>query len=164
MKPVLRALTSLRPNPFGVTKRYKQQVMEGQLNRMTWRGRRGFSVTIFLAALLAGCATASGSAVIIGSVRSALEDHRLVKVLNMMPADAEEIAILKASSGSGWTEQESADYAIEELKRQAARVGANAIVITGRDTSSQGFMSGDIYAEAQYEVVYATAIWIVSES
>lgn len=70
---------------------------------------------------------------------------------------------MKASSGSGWTEQESADYAIDELKRQAARVGANAIVITGRDTSSQGFMSGDIYAEAQYEV-YATAIWIVSES
>ena len=72
-----------------------------------------------------------------GQVRTAIEDHSTIQILNTMPAGAEEIAIVKASSDSGWTEQGSLDYAVEELKKQAAKLGANAAVITGRDTSSE---------------------------
>ena len=55
-----------------------------------------------------------------------------------MPAGAEEIAIVKASSDAGLTQHGSLDYAVEELKKQAARVGANGVVITGSDLLREG--------------------------
>lgn len=75
---------------------------------------------------LTGCA--SGSALVTGQIRPAIEDHTIVRILTQMPDGAEEIALVKASSDSGWTQQGSLDYATDELKRQAARVGANAVV------------------------------------
>ena len=53
-----------------------------------------------------------------------------------MPEGAEHIAIVSASSDSGWNQQQSLDYAVEELKKQAAKVGANAVVLTDRDTGT----------------------------
>ena len=118
-----------------------------------------FSVTF----ALFGCAT--GSALITGQTRAAIEDHLSVRILTQMPADAEEIAILKASSDSGWTEQGSLNYAVEELKKQVAKIGANAVVITGRDTSSEVFSvpvygSSPIIASSNAEIVQAIAVWI----
>ena len=68
--------------------------------------------------VLAGCGT--GSALVTGQVRTAIEDHSSIQILTTMPADAKEIAIVKASSDSGWTEQGSLDYAVDELRKQAA--------------------------------------------
>ena len=45
--------------------------------------------------VLAGCAT--GSALVTGQVRTAIEDHSSIQILTTMPADAEEVAIVKAS-------------------------------------------------------------------
>ena len=45
--------------------------------------------------VLAGCAT--GSALVTGQVRTAIEDHSSIQILATMPADAEEIAIVKTS-------------------------------------------------------------------
>jgi hypothetical protein len=75
-----------------------------------------------------------------------------------MPEGAEEIAIVKASSDSGWTQQDSLDYAVDELKKQAAKVGANAVVLTGRDTSSQTvgvpvYGGGTVVSSSEVEVV-----------
>ncbi len=60
---------------------------------------------------LAGCA--SGSALVTGQTRPALEDHTTVSILTTMPNGAEEIAIVNASSDSGLTQQGSLDYAVE---------------------------------------------------
>ena len=112
---------------------------------------------------LVGCAT--GSALVTGQARTAIEDYLSVKVLTQMPVGAEEIAIVKASSDAGWTEQGSLDYAVEELKKQAAKLGANAVVITGRDTSSEVYSvpvynSFPITGSSSIEIVQGVAIWV----
>ena len=48
--------------------------------------------------VLAGCAT--GSALATGQVRTAIEDDSSIQILTTMPADAEEVAIVKASKKS----------------------------------------------------------------
>jgi uncharacterized protein YbjQ (UPF0145 family) len=82
-----------------------------------------------------------------------------------MPDGAEEIAIVKASSDSGLTQQGSLDYAVDELKKQAAKVGANAVVLTGRDTSSQTvgvpvYGGGTVVSSSEVEIVQGIAIWV----
>lgn len=118
---------------------------------------------LLTAAVLAGCA--DGSALVTGHTRPAIEDYTAVRILTEIPEDAEEIAIVKASSASGWTQQGSLDYAVDELKMQAAKVGANAVVLTGRDTSSQtvgvpAYGGGTIVSSSEVEVVQGIAVWV----
>ena len=116
-----------------------------------------------IVALLAGCA--SGSALITGQIRPAIEDHRTVRILTEMPQGADTIAVVKASSDSGLTQQGSLDYAVVELKKQAAKVGANAVVLTGRDTSSQTvatpvYNAPTIVTTSETEIVQGLAVWV----
>ncbi len=121
------------------------------------------AVLTLLAVVVAGCA--SGSALVTGQTRPAIEDHTTVSILTEMPEGAEEIAIVKASSDSGWTQQDSLDYAVDELKKQAAKVGANAVVLTGRDTSSQVvgvpvYGGGTVVGSSEVEIVQGIAVWV----
>ena len=116
--------------------------------------------------VLAGCA--AGSALVTGQVRTVIKDHSTIQILTTMPTDAEEIAIVKASSDAGWTEQGSLDYAVEELKKQAAKLGASAVVLTGRDTSSEVYSvpvynSSPIIGSSSVEHVQGVAVWIEPE-
>ena len=45
------------------------------------------------------------------------------------PADFEVIGLVSASSGARYSDQRSVEYAIKELKRQAASLGANGLLI-----------------------------------
>ncbi len=116
-----------------------------------------------VATVLVGCA--SGSALVTGQVRPAIEDFNTVTVLTEMPDGAEQIAIVKASSDSGWSQQQSLDYAIYELKKQAAKVGANAVVLTDRDTSTQVvgvpvYGGGTVVSSSETEIVEGIAVYV----
>lgn len=118
-----------------------------------------------LASVLQGCASGAGSALVTGQVRPPIEDHTSIRILTEMPEGAVEIAILKASSDAGWTQQHSLDLAVDELKKQAAKVGANVVVLTGRDTSSQTagvpvYGVGTVVASSQVEIVQGVAVWL----
>ena len=95
--------------------------------------KRHWIVCAAIALLLAGCA--SGSAIVTGNVRAPVDPHS-VKIYTRPPAEFEEIAIVKAGSDAGWTQQESVNYALEELKKQAAKLGANGVVITSTGTQA----------------------------
>ena len=121
------------------------------------------ALTLVTVVLLAGCA--SGSALVTGQTRPAIEDHTTVSILTEMPDGAETIAMVKASSDSGWTQQGSLNYAVEELKKQAAKIGANAVVLAGRETSTQtvGLPAdggGTYVSSLETEIVQGTAIWV----
>ena len=94
-------------------------------------------VIIVVLALSLINACASGSSIVTGTTRAAI-DFNQVNLYVDEPDKYETIAIVKASSDAGWTEQGSQDYAIEELKRQAAKLGANGVLITatGKNTSA----------------------------
>jgi hypothetical protein len=85
-----------------------------------------------------------------------------------MPEGATEIALVNASSDSGWTKQESVDYAIQELKKQAAKVGANVVVIKVARTETDivgipsygGASSGGYIVPSEKEVIEGIAVYV----
>jgi len=93
------------------------------------------ALLMFVLVVLSGCAT--GSALVTGTKRSPLDPNQ-VKIYFEKPLDYEVIGIVNASSGAGWTEQDSLDYAVKELQNQAAKLGANGVLLesTGEKTSS----------------------------
>jgi hypothetical protein len=92
------------------------------------------AILIMCLLTLNGCAT--GSSIVTGQKRAPI-DFNLVKLYLETPENYEAIGIVKASSDAGWTEQDSVDYAIEELKKQAAKLGANGVFLmaTGEQTT-----------------------------
>lgn len=91
---------------------------------------------IFYVLVLLISACASGSSIVTGEKRAPI-DFNLVKLYLEIPENYEVIGLVKASSDAGWTEQDSVDYAIEELKKQAAKLGANGVLLmaTGEQTT-----------------------------
>lgn len=113
--------------------------------------------------ILAGCAT--GSAIVVGQVREPI-DPNTVKLYLEAPENYEVIGIVKASSDAGWTEQDSVNYAVEELKTQAAKLGANGVFLetTGEQTSTiiGGQGTGYLYAiPVSAQTVSGKAIFVI---
>lgn len=89
---------------------------------------------LFLTSIITACA--SGSYILTGQQRDPVQPTD-VKLYTSPPSNYEVIAIVNASSDAGWTEQGSQDYAVEELKNQAAKLGANGVLLmTTGETSS----------------------------
>lgn len=121
---------------------------------------------LFVLLAVTGCG-ASGSALVIGTPREPVEPQ-LVKVYTSPPAVFEEIAIVKAGSDSCWTQQGCIDDAREELLRQAAKLGANGIILTstGTQTGVVGvpvYGGGTIVAPTEKEVIEGRAIFVTRE-
>jgi uncharacterized protein YbjQ (UPF0145 family) len=71
------------------------------------------------------------------------------------------IGLVSAKSGDGWTAQQSLDYAIDELKNQAAAVGANGVILGQTGASLGGFiMSEGIAIPYEEQTVSGTAIFL----
>jgi uncharacterized lipoprotein YajG len=90
-------------------------------------------------AAVAGCSTSSH--VLIGTPRAPIEPAS-VRIYTVPPPKYEQIATLDATSqGSlALTSQQNMDKAIERLKREAARLGANGVLLQ----SVQDRQSGSI--------------------
>ena len=80
---------------------------------------------------------ASGTALVTGTQRAATNPEAVV-VYSEPPAKYEVIGIVTASSDSGWTEQSELEYAVAELKKQAAKIGANGVILENIATSNSG--------------------------
>lgn len=83
-----------------------------------------FVVVILL--VLGACA--SGSTIVTGTVRVPTTPEQVTIYLEP-PAEFDVLGLVNASSDAGWTEQGSVDYAIQELKEQAAKIGANGVLL-----------------------------------
>ena len=92
-------------------------------------------------AMLALAACASGSAIITGNTRTSVAPE-LVKIYLDPPAEFEVIGLVSASSEAGWTEQRSVDYAIQELKKQAAKLGANGVLLVTAGQNTKTIVGG----------------------
>ena len=119
-------------------------------------------ILLFTVCMLISCA--SGTAIVTGTTRTAIDPGK-VKLYLQPPAEYEGIAIIKASSDAGWTAQGSQDYAVQELKNQAAQLGANGVLLgaTGVKTSTVvgGYGTGTMYAiPVEAEVVSGQAIYV----
>ena len=100
-----------------------------------------------------------------GYVRPPIDDYKTVRVLGRMPKAAEAIASVKASVDSGFTRERNLDHAINELKRKAARLGANGVVITRRNSpteigTAQTSGGGLVITNNGSEALRGIPIWI----
>ena len=97
---------------------------------------RRYSIALTLAStvVLAACATSSHA--LIGAARPAIAPEE-VRVLPQVPEQFEEIAEIKATSGvSLRSAKDKWEQAIEALRKEAARLGANAILLEYDDDNT----------------------------
>jgi hypothetical protein len=127
-----------------------------------------FCISAFLALLgiLCGCSTSSH--IITGTARPAI-NPAVVKLYTSAPRNSEEVAVLTVES-SGWTTQGEKDRAVAALKKQAAALGANGVLITTMGTESSGAI-GNLNAQtgalwlgqSTYTAIRGVAIFVPSE-
>jgi hypothetical protein len=101
---------------------------------------RLFRVLTCVFFLLTGCVT---SHVLVGTPRPPISPDQ-VRVYTHPPARYEEIAILESSSRDSWTftAQGKADKVIERMKDEAAKLGANGILLTSIGDQQTGTVGG----------------------
>ena len=85
-----------------------------------------------LVLLLAGCA--GTSTVMMGPARAPV-DPADVRIYRTPPPDSVEIAQLESTSGIGFGTRGQTDAVIARLKREAAALGANGIILLGTGAS-----------------------------
>jgi hypothetical protein len=122
----------------------------------------------FLLALgLVACGT-DGTSVLTGKSRPSIAPSQVVLYLTP-PAQYEAIGLVSAKSGKHGSDQGKMDDAVEELKKQAAEVGANGVVIqqTGESTTGAAgvvIQAGDVplFFSNQHhrETINGTAIYV----
>lgn len=114
---------------------------------------------ILSAAFLAACA--EGTVVVIGQQRPAINPEQVKLYPQTTQSSYEVIGLVRASSGDGWTDQQSIDYAVAELKNQAAKVGAICVVIGSASSQTGGFIMIDNIAYPYDEqTVSGTTIYV----
>lgn len=140
-----------------------EKLASQRLNKVTKRTPTAALILLFLVLLTTGCTMDLGLTK--GYLRPPLEDYKTVLVLGRMPKGAEAIATVRASSDSGFARERNLDHAMNELKRKAARLGANAVVITRRNSPSQIGTAqtsggGLVITNNESEELSGIAIWI----
>lgn len=90
------------------------------------------TAALVLLALLAGCA--SSSRLMLGEARPAI-DPSDVRIYRAPPPGAVNIAEIDASSAIGFGTRGQDNAVIERLKREAAALGANGLLLLGRGNS-----------------------------
>jgi len=138
------------------------------------KAARLFAVTVF-AGLLAACATTSH--VITGKTRPPIDPSQVI-VYSSPPAKYEEIAVINASSRSSFSfgAQKKMDTVIERLKKEAALLGANGVLLQA--TGSQagggvgvgvgagtggGFISTGLFSASEHKTGRGLAIHVAPE-
>ncbi len=85
-------------------------------------------IVTFFALALVGCAITSK--VMLGPAREPIEPA-LVSIYPNLPANAVQIAQLESISGSEFGSQSQRDALIVQFKREAAKLGANGLILVG---------------------------------
>lgn len=122
-----------------------------------------FTVLIAIV-ILSGCTSAN---VITGTPRAPISED-LVKVYSQPPAKYEEIAILTASSQGSFalTNQQKMNEVVEDLKKEAAKLGANGVLLSGVGSDATpvvGYNANggtNYYGNAQHKTGQAVAIYV----
>ncbi len=102
-------------------------------------------ITLSFLSVLVGCAT--GSSIVTGKVKPAISPGE-VKLYLDPPSRYDTIGIVEASSDVEFSTQAAQDRVINELKVQAAKIGANGVLLINTGDKSgemAGFYSGGVF-------------------
>lgn len=92
---------------------------------------RTITICVLTIIFASGCLPSSSSHLIVGDRRPAISVDQ-VKVYTKKPSEYEEIAIIDSSSANSlaFSEQGKMDAALESLKKEAAALGANGVLLS----------------------------------
>jgi uncharacterized protein YbjQ (UPF0145 family) len=115
--------------------------------------------------IIAGCTIMDGNAIVTGNIRSPISPTE-VRLYRNAPDNFEEVAIVSASAGHDFQKSSSLmNSAIERIKEEAAKVGANGVILTEineRDapkvTTSYGYATVDGTGGSAYATGTATSV------
>ena len=123
--------------------------------------------TIFILAfslisfIISSCA--SGTALVTGTQHPETSPESVI-LYTEPPANYKVIGIVTASSDSGWTDQGSLEYALKEIKKQAAKIGANGILLENvSQSTSGGVYYYGVYFPSSSQNLTGKAIYIPEE-
>lgn len=118
---------------------------------------------------LSGCATTH--AVLIGHARPPISVDRVQIYLQPPDGKYEQIATLAASSRGSFavTTHGKIDKVVERLKKQAASLGANGVLLHGVDSRSAGSLGAGVSTESEtghspYGLGFGTSVFFSQES
>ena len=127
-----------------------------------------FISAIFFFTVLFSCKTTTGSSIITGETRPAISPTD-VKIYLDPPSEYETIGLVEASGDVEFSRQAAQDKGIDELKSQAAKIGANGVLLISTGSSSGETMllyaGGGILFPVQGEKLTAQgrAIYVIQE-
>jgi hypothetical protein len=101
------------------------------------RALRQFLLTSVVLALLCGCG--STHVIMVGAPRAAITPDA-VRIYYSPPRHFQRIAIINSSSGPSWafTTPSQTAQAVTKIKEEAAKLGANGVLMEALGTSSSG--------------------------
>lgn len=118
-------------------------------------------VISFISFIILSCA--SGTALVTGTQHPETSPESVI-LYTEPPANYEVIGIVTASSDSGWTDQGSLEYALKEIKKQAAKIGANGILLENvSQSTSGGVYYYGVYFPSSSQNLTGKAIYIPEE-
>ena len=119
-----------------------------------------FLSILFFSIFIFSCATASGSYVLTGKQKTETTSDK-VQIYTELPPEYEIIGIVTATSAATGDKQKDLNYAIDELKIQAAKIGANGIIIDSIGSStSGGIVMYNMVIPIEAQNVSAKAIYV----
>jgi hypothetical protein len=140
----------------------------GGRDRSTAQVAGGIAIMLVTAAL-AGCTTTR--AVLVGQARPPMSPASVQIFLEPPKARYQEIANLTASSRGSLTltTHGKIDKVIERLKKEAARLGANGVLLHGVDSRSAGSLGAGVSTESEtghspYGLGFGTSVFLSQES
>ena len=108
-------------------------------------------VLLMSLSVLIGCST--GSSIVTGKTRPAISPAE-VNVYIDPPSKYETIGLVEASDDVGFSTQATQNRVVNELKAQAAKIGANGVLIISTDSKS---------GESNKKTAQGKAIYVVIE-
>ena len=113
--------------------------------------------------VLLSCSTAKGTVIVTGQTRPAITPTE-VKLYLDPPTQYETIGLIEASCDVDTTAQKAQDMVIDELKKQAAKVGANGVLLTNvGNSSNSGVFSYGVYIAIETRTAKGEAIFVIKE-
>ncbi|GIU49095.1 hypothetical protein [Shewanella algidipiscicola] len=116
-------------------------------------------IVVLTIAITSGCTIMDGNAIVTGNTRPAISANE-VRLYRSAPEEFEEIAIVSASAGHDFKKSSTLmNEAIQRLKEEAAKVGANGVILTNineRDAPSVTTTYGSATATGTGGSAYAT--------
>ena len=103
-----------------------------------------------------------------GRVRTAI-DVTTVKLYSSPPRQFEDVALVTSEAESGWSDQAQVNNAIAGLKKKAAQLGANGLLIEATSEQCNGALaipsgtSGFLIASDESQTVKSRAIFVAQE-